>query len=136
MVKKDKKKFIDDLYGRLQYGLKCRCDIWPNEVKTIATIYPNEKVLIGVVEVDLDKVKPYLRPMDTMTKDEQKELTEFMNEVKCTDEGIFLPGNDTGYVVHYSFMKKVLNWLNKHHLDYSDMIGKGFALPATENMYK
>lgn len=136
MVKKDKQIFIADLYARLQYGLKCRCDIWPNDVKTIATIYPNGKVLIGVVEVDLYKVKPYLRPMDTMTKEEQEEFTSFMKEVKCTDEGIFLPGNDTGYVVHYSFMKKALRWLNEKHFDYCDMIGKGFALPATENMYK
>ena len=57
--------------------------------------------------------KPYLRPMSSMTEEEYREF---------------------GYdVLRYTPME--FDWLNAHHFDYRDLIGKGLALKAPDGMY-
>ena len=66
-------------------------------------------------------VKPYLRPMSSMTLEERFEYNGLIN-----------------YVADFSFELmswKVYDWLNKHHFDYRGLIEKGLALEAPEGMY-
>lgn len=68
----------------------------------------------NVEEVTLiEEVKPYLRPMSSMTEDEEDEF-----EIKIR-----------GSLVSY------FDWLNAHHFDYRGLIEKGLALEAPEGMY-
>ena len=61
-----------------------------------------------------DKIKPYLRPMSSMTEEEYQEF---------------------GYDV-LRYTPREFDWLNAHHFDYRNLIEKGLALEAPEGMYK
>ena len=65
--------------------------------------------------------KPYLRPMSSMTEEEEKE--EFQ-------EYIF-DSNEIGEIVTL----EASDWLNKNMFDYRGLIEKGLALEAPEGMY-
>lgn len=70
----------------------------------------------------LSQIKPYLRPMSTITKEEFDEL------------------NDTACLTLYPNGKafpngKDYDWLNAHHFDYRGLIEKGLALEAPDGMY-
>ena len=71
--------------------------------------------------VNIKSIKPYLRPMSSMTDDEKKEYVNFFEDID-------------GYV--YSIDATIeIDWLNAHHFDYRGLIEKGLALPAPEGMY-
>lgn len=86
-------------------------------------------------------VKPYLRPMSSMTDEEKKELksatcpegTGYFNE-----QYIICPMSHSSEHISYDFMSDILNWLNAHHFDYRGLIPKGLAIEVTEenNPYK
>ena len=64
----------------------------------------------------VEEVKPYLRPMSSMTEEEEREFEETLQYTQYTLESY--------------------DWLNAHHFDYRGLIEKGLALEATEGMYK
>ena len=63
--------------------------------------------------VPVEYVKPYLRPMSSMTEEEKAYV----------------------YNGHIEFWIRE-DYCNKHHLDYRGLIPKGLALEAPEGMYK
>ena len=63
----------------------------------------------------IENVRLYLRPMSSMTEEEEI----YYNTVYTT----------------LKFYKKE-DWLNAHHFDYRGLIEKGLALEAPEGMYK
>ncbi len=70
-------------------------------------------------------IKPYLRPMNSMTEEEDKEYRNIDNRsYSCTMEYSHVPASDR------------INWLNAHHFDYCGLIPKGFAIEAPDGMYK
>ena len=70
--------------------------------------------------------KPYLRPMKSMTKEEQLEcLVELGEDVILCGEG----------QVHCLLTIDQIDWLNAHHFDYRGLIGMGLALEAPEGLY-
>ena len=78
-------------------------------------------------------IKPYLRPMSSMTEEEKKEyrktqITKWVKSVDCTNGG---------YYEHRDTLK-TFDWLNAHHFDYRGLIDKGLAIEVTEenNPYK
>lgn len=62
----------------------------------------------------VEEVKPYLRPMSSMTEEEYQEF---------------------GYDV-LRYTPREFDWLNTHHFDYRGLIEKGLALEAPKDMYK
>lgn len=61
--------------------------------------------------------KPYLRPISSMTEDEEKQFQDVnLYELPYTVEG--------------------LDWLNAHYFDYRGLINDGLALEAPQGMYK
>ena len=60
---------------------------------------------------NVENIKPYLRPIHKLTKEELEEL-EFLT--------------DSDYV----------DYCNEHHIDYRNLIEKGLALEAPKDMYK
>lgn len=105
---------LTDICGRLPYGViakncKNKFDVPANLLPDVIGI----KMLIA--EYDL---KPYLRPMTSMTEEENREYEAFFNY-----DGVEYP-------------EDYIDWLNAHHFDYRGLIPKGLALEAPENMYK
>ena len=70
-------------------------------------------------------IKPYLRPMSSMTEEENKDYKKTFE----TYENIM--GVKLTYTSYSSY-----DWLNAHHFDYRGLIDKGLAIEAPEGMYK
>ena len=123
MTKEDKELLLKDLCARLPYGVIIQeyneeYGYVDNVLNTIGIGYfsIHEACIEGTWINHIENVRPYLRPMSSMTEDEYKDLTAQMynvNEEICWDA----------------------DWLNAHHLDYRGLIKKGLALEAPEGMY-
>lgn len=140
MTQEEKDILIADLCGRLPYGLiiKCNDGFRQSKEKLVSIDVGN-----GLINYDwlLTNIKPYLRPLSSMTEEEftklkeysgliydQLDLTSFQNGVyKCLD--FYLNEVPSGAVI------RVFDWLNKYHFDYRDLIQMGLALEAKEGMY-
>lgn len=73
----------------------------------------------------VDKVKPYLRPMSNMTKNEKREYGNIdSRSYSCPIDYAHIPASDR------------INWLNAHHFDYRGLIDMGLALEAPKGMYE
>lgn len=126
MTQEEKYLVIKDLCERLPYGVKC-CDFCYNDegvsidtIETLECIYPStmEYQYKDIdAKHDIERIKPYLRSMSSMTEEEKKEYQIFIDSLY-----------DTGI----SFLN---DFLNSHHLDYRGLIKKGLSLEAPEGMY-
>ena len=108
MTQEDKELLLKDLCARLPY----------HPIVYVDENLPHLK-LGGATRVweytAVDKpCKPYLRPMSSMTEEENEE---------------YIKRNLYGF--HWDFV----DWCNSKHLDYRDLIDKGLALEAPERMY-
>ena len=128
MTQEDKQLLLKDLCARLPYGVKIAtrqynyCDILtPKGIVGDKCHFNDNPRYDG--DRSIDEIKPYLRPMSSMTE-EEKELMK--DSVICFNE---LEGNST------LFDEIGLDWLNANHFDYRGLIPMGLALEATEGMY-
>ena len=136
MTQEEKQLLFKDLCARLPYGVKYCRDSWNYE-------WDQEMSVVEVLE-DIDKegyinyhkvykvwdIKPYLRPMSSMTEEEKIELCIISyapDEMRALDEKL--------YVIQTNANNST-DWLNAHHFDYRGLIEKGLALEAPEGMYK
>ena len=72
-------------------------------------------------------VKPYLRPLSSMTEKEKKEYVQYVfNQPFLQKDGVPNLGS----------VPMCVDWLNAHHFDYRGLIEKGLALEASEGMYQ
>jgi len=132
MTQEDKELLLKDLCARLPYGVKFVRESWNYE-------WDQEMSVVEILE-DIDKdgyinhtkvytveeIKPYLRPMESMTEDEKHECKDYLRSI----EGALI-GN-IGRTIW------LINWLNAHHFDYRGLIDKGLAIAVTKenNPYK
>lgn len=134
MTKKDKELLLKDLCARLPYSVICEIELKPHKLKGI-----NKHKKLWWFEFGgfrcLDGVKPYLRPISSMTKDEKEELVDFglayWDNGKYTDED----GNTIIYGgKNFQLLPDIetYDWLNKNHFDYRGLIEKGLAIAVTE----
>ena len=129
MTQEDKELLLKDLSARLPYGIKFGCDI--KGVWTLRGITHNSaNYICWPNAVALEYVKPYLRPMSSMTEEEVKEFYD----VECMDAKV-------GYIKptwNWHFTINGIDWLNRNHFDYHGLIEKGLALEVTKenNPYK
>lgn len=148
MTKEDKELLKKELCARLAYGIKgvyygseeerdCVDDIDCIEVFANG----NLEISIGQYALPIEKVKPLLRPMASITEEEKKEL----KEATCPngtgyfdDKYLICPMSHFGEQISYSFMQDIISWLYAHHFDVYDLIGKGLAVAITDkyNPYK
>ena len=75
---------------------------------------------------DIEEIKPYLRPMSSMTEEE-------INELILISDTVLWLGNKRSTCV---LSLEQMDWLNSHHFDYHGLIEKGLALEAPEGMYE
>ena len=115
MEQKDKELVLKDLSARLPYkvivhvrydtGEPCYGELTPIDIKWF-------------IDSKIKEIKPYLRPMSSMTEEE-----------KAMYEGLMI-GTD-----NISYMLDVIDWLNAYHFDYRGLISMGLALEAPKGMY-
>ena len=78
------------------------------------------------------RLKPYLRPMSSMTEEEEKEYRKTMD--KYTHR-LYPNSADFSEHTEYSWTTETFDFLNAHHLDYRGLIPMGLANEAPEGMY-
>ncbi len=133
MKQEDKDLLLNDLCGRLPYGVKYECsdikNIW--KLNAILTKRHDDGVFLDIYN-PLDLCKPYLFPLSSMTEEQKEELENlgwyFDNfEINNVNECI---GTYREYVAHLDCFV-LIDWLNKNHFDYRGLIEKSLAIDAT-----
>ena len=144
MTREEKQLLLKDLCGRLPYGVKVRyatTTVDGIEVVNVATLkmistYFGEIIMScheghEVRDIKMDgnvfkNIMPLLRPMSSMTEEEQREF----NAIPRTVTWEYADGLFTEIANN-----KQIDWLNAHHFDYRGLIEKNLALKAPEGMY-
>ena len=84
-------------------------------------------------------VKPYFRPLTSMTEEEKRELSKkYVWDINCGQIEIRYHSDgywDDNIECPTSEYLNLFDWLNARHLDYRGLINKGLALDAPEGMY-
>ena len=129
MTQEDKILLLKDLSGRLQYNVQILADIdktFEGGVIGTLKVINLKKDWVELQNVltpfKFDEIKPYLRPMSSMTREERKEYDSLF---KLHEDG-------NVYCENWEYF----DWMNKHHFDCRDLISKGLALEAPEVMYE
>ena len=125
MTREEKRLLLVNLCARLPYGIKVQytagdgtkidCTVGlispETECLTIAE-EGNDKFVWRVIE----NIKPYLRPMSSMTEEEI--------------------GHCNYLLLHMEDHLSYYDYLNSIHIDYRGLIPMGLALPAPDGMYQ
>ena len=122
MTQEHKQLLLKDLCARLPYGVIVQENDGVNE---------NDNKLLNIDMFDrcinydyiIDDIKPYLRPMSSMTEEERDEVKKYMKREQIVN------------VAFYHATEKTYDWYNAHHFDYRGLIPMGLALEAPEGMY-
>ena len=126
MTDKEKDLLLKDLCARLPYNVWVRYKTKYDDVERATILNGNyvREIMEGTSYwIDF---KPYLRPMSSMTEEEEKEYNLLANRCMCTTVGF----------IHLE-AEPLLDWLNKKMFDFRGLIPKGLALSTEEfNPYK
>ena len=128
MTQEDKELLLKDLCARLPYGVKVKFGDNPNifdleyRIK-FAAMYGDSDKLEDIL--DITNIKPYLRPMSSMTGVETLEYLSLKESIVASDD------------ITYSFETyESIDWLDKNMFDYRGLIPMGLAEDATDkNIY-
>lgn len=130
MIREEKQLLVKDFCARLPYHphINVYNDSWegcqPGEFDT--NLYSQH---IDALVCDRIEIKPYLRPMSSMTK-EEKYTYRHMLGATLNSEG------ESIMFVYVEDFPTVIDWLNERHFDFRGLIEKGLAFEAPEDMYK
>ena len=128
MTQEDRELLLKDLCARLPYGV----EVFYSETVPISTLKTINAEKGDCIVYDhtqwyrhtkfrIETIKPYLRPMSSMTEEEVKTFKQLQEDA---DEA----GTFEGDMLLY-------DWLNKNHFDYRLLIFQGLALEAPAGMY-
>ena len=133
MTQEEKQLLLKDLCARLPYGV--RCHYADKEEHTDMRLHRG-----NFHDIAIECVRPYLRPMSSITEEESKTIANISNKGKGFEEDedgwIRCDSIHTKWGVWPDGCAKLLDYLNSIHVDYRGLIEKGLALEAPEDMYK
>ena len=128
MTKEEKQILFKDLLPRQLYGVKAHYQYYDfvggserlikegDGVIESIDISLGNPVYIDGHHVELENIKPYLRPMSSMTSNEKAWYDRLRGStIACA---------------------ALVDWLNANHFDYRGLIEKELALEAPEGMYE
>ena len=152
MKKKEKQLRIKDICARLLDGVKVD---YNGELYDVLG-YTNGKLIIvkplmsNAIGVEVEKCKPYLRPLYSMTEEEARFILKIIlgdqkvYDVNVTKDGIEAYVDDgvasfeRTYVFHNEIARSldIFDYVTKLHFDLRGLIPMGLALPAKEDTYR
>lgn len=138
MIQEEKELLLRDLSARLPYGVMCHIEI-PHSF--IEFVEKGDLVLNSITSdtlkcgfkscwgIELKFIKPYLRPISSMTEKEKEEFEQIRYNAEAKLFNAFSKG---GFTLAFH---EIDDWLNSKHFDYRGLIGLKLALEAPEGMY-
>lgn len=120
MDTKNKELLLKDLNARLPYGVKIELTWWDmgEGIGINTTLEPDHIEQLLNDEDGNTEIKPYLRPMSSMTDEEKEEYCQLQQKVVNED------------------VTKYINYCYKKHFDVNNLIHMGLAIDATNlNVY-
>ena len=143
MTQEEKQLLLKDISARLLYKVKCRItkkgvvrelkpmdngiNIPVNQVCDITLKKTLNTDIINDFDNDNIVLKPYLRPMSSMTEEEKQWSRWYQQDAKSDNFMLY--------------MSRYVEWLDSNHFDWrtdgngKTLIEKGLALEAPEGMY-
>ena len=154
MTQENKEFLLKDLCARIPYNVVGKCEIDASYDTSFDTIFQTHKfnaVLYGIKEdllfvtpliedndeqtfaeeevadgVAILDFKPYLFPMSSMTEEKWEEY----QKIRMID---WVHGDINGTFINAGL---IVDWLNKNHFDYHNLINKNLAIDCTNlNIY-
>jgi len=148
-AKEDKSLLLKDLSARLPYGVIVDYGYNAFDVHNGNYVKHGSKCILKCYLLDVfisprqnekgEYIKPYLRPMSSMTEEERKEVNNLIKDNRPNPYGKINNKGMDGLFSSVAVTSSILiDWLNAHHFDYHGLIEKGLAIEANEsnNPYK
>ena len=129
MTQGERQLLLKDICARLPYGVKvcARFNTGNRYTANVTAISADrdyiqirQNVLHQYTDSSIEDIRPYLRPMSSMTEEEENKY----NSLNSYEKGIF------------PHTEEAFDWLLAHHFDVRGLIEKGIALEAKEGMYE
>lgn len=134
MTQEHKELLLRDLCTRLPYEVKVQVSI--DEPPLTIEAYDGADFLCdGGWEYSVEKIKPYLFPLTSMTDKQKEELffNYIHNDIYFDDfTDYFLAGELWHDIcVSIDILPSLIDWFNKNKIDWRGLIPMGLALDAT-----
>ena len=142
MRQEDKELLLQDLCGRLPYGVMIHLDDFPDAIlmginNGVAMLDDATHDPIHNVPWDIEYIKPYLFPLSSMTEEQKKFFKD--RPIFLDSENELVVKEDFFGNSRFTMLEdwvEVILWLNKNHFDYRGLIKKGLAIDCTNlNIY-
>ena len=131
MAQEERELLHKDLCARLPYGVIVKAQYkdgegWKTDDRKLLGLYTDGQVYLDYVYTNIENIKPYLRPMSSMTEEEIKELSK-IDQKRIIFSARHLTWHLDGEIIDY---------LNEKMFDWRGLIPKGLALETKKEMYK
>ena len=120
MTQEEKQLLLKDLCARFPYHVICQLSKDGVEITEPLQIGGLGQFMFGRINV-----KPYLRPMSSMTEEEKSLFLDLRNALTYQENGEYVLDD----------FIELQDFLNRKHLDYRELIPMGLALEAPDGMY-
>ena len=140
MKQENRELLLKDLYARLPYGVKGKCELDASYDTSFDTVFQTHKFNAEVygIKEDLLLVTPLIEDNDEQTYAEEEvadgvsilDFTPYLFPLSSMTEEqkkkwFYTLSSD------YNITYDTVDWCNKNHFDYRGLIEKGLAIDAT-----
>ncbi len=143
MTEEQRNILLKDLSSRLPYGVKLQVMSWDGEymeyVDKADTLYSIDgdryiRTSTEDQDYDIEDVKPYLFPISSITKEQRNEFPFELSLLNAFINGYIYLFEDEELTV--DDIIRMIDCLNRNHIDYRGLIDMGLAVDATNlNIY-
>lgn len=134
MAQEEKQSLLKDICSMVPYGLKCRIYNTQRRCNEVGVPFFCADLTLDtlnwiICNIDtISDIKPYLRPMSSMTEEERE---DWYRQSKVDYDCEFKP--EPTLLLENCHLS--VDWLNKKRFDYRGLIPMGIALDAEDGMY-
>lgn len=143
ITQEEKELLLKDLCMRLPYSVKVWYKYYSDNVTSkfatsirlvdgkiaLSSKFNREGDWYPIEEANEFLIKPYLRPMSSMTEEESNELESITFPLMEKDWN----GNENPACIRWIDIPKYMDFILSHQFDYQGLIEKNLAIEVTEN---